>query len=135
MRKPNWRDSWVITVLCTVETLFYLAPWASSFQQWLAMGATFLVALVLFGIHKRLGEGFWIMVLACVTAFLIPATPCAYLIVGLAEVSSPTDQHYRYLSLIPLGIVVVIWVLVYWNWHREDSQKGPPQNSKRATGG
>jgi hypothetical protein len=65
-------------------------------------------------------KGIGVYILACITALLIPATPCAYLIIALAE----EDHHYRYLSLIPLAPVAVIWVFVFWKWHREDSQKG-----------
>jgi hypothetical protein len=57
MRKRDWRDGWVITALCTVETLFYLAYWASDLYRWLAMGGVFIAALILIWAYKRIQKG------------------------------------------------------------------------------
>jgi hypothetical protein len=57
MRKPDWRDGWAITVLCTVETLFYLAYWTNDFYRWLAMGGAFIASLLLIWAYKRIQKG------------------------------------------------------------------------------
>jgi hypothetical protein len=53
MRKPDWRDSWIITALCTVEGAMYVAQdWVLGFHRWAAMWAVALVGLTLFGVYK-----------------------------------------------------------------------------------
>lgn len=72
----------------------------------------------------RPGTGFWITVLACVTAVLIPVTPWAFIFVMAAEAFDGGPPYYHWLSVVPLLVVSIIWVFVCWKWHREDSQRG-----------
>jgi hypothetical protein len=57
MRKPDWRDGWAISVLCTVEVIFGLAYWANDLHRWLAMGGAFIATLMVIWAYKRIRKG------------------------------------------------------------------------------
>jgi hypothetical protein len=53
---------------------------------------------------------FAIAILIGVTVCLLMATPIAFLLIAAGE-QSP-DEHYHWLSLIPLTVVVLLWFAV-----------------------
>jgi hypothetical protein len=76
---------------------------------------------------------FWFATLVCVTAVLVPLTALAFVVMWLGDTIGD-GGHYRWLSLIPLAVVVVLWVFVV-KTKPADHQKGPPTNSKGISGG
>jgi hypothetical protein len=51
MRKPDWRDSWIITALCTFASVVYMVQdWQNGFHIWAAAAAgLFLLAMLVCG--------------------------------------------------------------------------------------
>jgi uncharacterized membrane protein YdjX (TVP38/TMEM64 family) len=83
----------------------------------------------------RPGWSFWFITLVSITLVLIGVTPWAFLFIMVGEALGDGDLYYHWLSVIPLMVVVVIWIFFVRRSRREESQKGPPEDSKGASGG
>jgi hypothetical protein len=70
-----------------------------------------------------------IIIVSCVTVFVLGATPGACVLLGMGEnLGGDGRGYYHLLSLVPFVVVVVAWGIVFIA-----SRKGPLPNSKGAS--